>query len=100
MFTPANRGLGLGFKTRSYQRRFMGAYARSEFKRYYSVEHRRAGKDDSHFCARIQKAVKEEAKGIIANRWLVFPEFEQGRRAFWDNICGLLHLLLSFFSSV
>ena len=66
----------------------MGAYARSEFKRFYSVEHRRAGKDDSHFCARMQKAVKEEAQGIIANRWLVFPEFEQARRAFWDNICG------------
>jgi phage terminase large subunit len=78
----------LGFLSRSYQRPFMGAYARGDFDRFYRVWPRRAGKDDCELCARIDHIIHQESLGIIANYWTIFPTFAWARRAMWDNICG------------
>lgn len=45
------------------------------------IWHRRAGKDKTAFQALIKK--------MLERKWVyyyIFPEYEQGRKAFWDNI--------------
>lgn len=67
------------FRPRPYQKdalRNLCVYNRAVL-----IWHRRAGKDKTAFQALIKKAL--ERKGTY---YYVFPEYEQARKAVWDNI--------------
>jgi hypothetical protein len=74
---PAN------FQPRGYQLPFLKAWDSGEYKRFDLVQHRRSGKDK--VCvAVLAKAMVERVGGYF----YVFPEFNQGRKALWDNVDG------------
>jgi intein/homing endonuclease len=50
-------------------------------KRVFLVWHRRAGKDKTCWEAMLSKAFEE-----AGNYWYMFPEYAQGRKAFWESI--------------
>lgn len=68
------------FKPRGYQIGFFSAIDRS-IKRVLLVWPRRHGKDKSCFNALVKKAIER-----TANYYYIFPEYNQGRKALWDNI--------------
>lgn len=53
----------------------------SGIKRVFLVWHRRAGKDKTCWEAMLSKAFEE-----AGNYWYMFPEYAQGRKAFWESI--------------
>jgi len=67
------------FTARPYQKEALKGL--DEYKRAILIWHRRAGKDKTAFQALLRKAL--ERKGVF---YYIFPEYEQGRKAFWDNI--------------
>jgi len=67
------------FTPRPYQKEALQAM--DDYKRVCLIWHRRAGKDKTAFQAFLKKAL--ERKGVY---YYIFPEYEQGRKAFWDNI--------------
>ena len=71
--------LPYNFTARPYQREALKGL--DTFKRAILIWHRRAWKDKTAFQALIKKAL--ERKGVY---YYIFPEYEQGRKAFWDNI--------------
>lgn len=68
------------FTPRPYQIPFFRAVDRG-LKRILLVWPRRHGKDKSCFNALVREAVK-----TIGNYYYIFPEYNQGRKALWDNI--------------
>lgn len=68
------------FSPRDYQRGFLGAISRG-VKRLIIVWPRRHGKDKTCWNALISEAVKR-----VGNYYYIFPEYNQGRKALWDNI--------------
>ena len=73
--------LPFNFKLREYQKPFWRAIQDEPVKRAITVWHRRAGKDKTYFNALILQAIKR-----VAVYYYIFPEFNQGRKALWDNI--------------
>ena len=67
------------FVARPYQREAL--IWLDEYKRAILIWHRRAWKDKTAFQAFLKKAL--ERKWVY---YYIFPEYEQGRKAFWDNI--------------
>lgn len=67
------------FTPRPYQKNAMGSL--DTYNRAVLIWHRRAGKDKTAFQMLIKKALQK--KGVY---YYIFPEYEQGRKAFWDNI--------------
>lgn len=70
------------FKPRAYQRPFMAALDRG-IKRVILIWPRRHGKDKTCFNALVKEALKR-----TGNYYYIFPEYNQGRKALWDNIDG------------
>lgn len=68
------------FKPRQYQLGFFKAID-SGVQRVLLVWPRRHGKDKSCFNALIKKATER-----VGNYYYIFPEYNQGRKALWDNI--------------
>lgn len=68
------------FKPRSYQLGFFSAIDRG-INRVLLVWPRRHGKDKSCFNALVKKATER-----VGNYYYIFPEYNQGRKALWDNI--------------
>lgn len=68
------------FKPRRYQLGFLKAID-SNILRALLVWPRRHGKDKTCFNALVKKAVER-----TANYYYIFPEYNQGRKALWDNI--------------
>lgn len=68
------------FKPRPYQLGFFSAVDKG-IKRVLLVWPRRHGKDKSCFNALIKKATER-----VGNYYYIFPEYNQGRKALWDNI--------------
>lgn len=67
------------FKARPYQKEALEAL--DKYNRAILIWHRRAWKDKTAFQALIRKALQR--------KWVyyyIFPEYEQGRKAMWDNI--------------
>src|SRR5690242_4518061 len=85
--SPPNPG-DARFRTRSYQQQFCGHFAREEFNRLFKVWHRQGGKDDTDFNAVVQKLVLLDSAGEIGDYVYVFPEFEHGKKALWEKVCG------------
>ncbi len=69
------------FVLREYQKPFWRAIQDEPVKRAVVVWHRRAGKDKTFFNALVLQALKR-----VAVYYYVFPEFNLGRKALWDNI--------------
>jgi phage terminase large subunit len=69
------------FKPRAYQLPFLKAWDSKKYKRFDLVQHRRSGKDKVCVTA-LSKAMIERVGGY----YYVFPEFNQGRKALWDNV--------------
>lgn len=67
------------FTPRPYQRDAIDAL--SKYQRAVLIWHRRAGKDKTVLHPLIKKAL--ERVGVY---YYIFPEYEQGRKALWDNI--------------
>lgn len=67
------------FTARPYQKEALDAVER--YNRVVCIWHRRAGKDKTMFQAFLKKAMQR-----VWVYYLIFPEYEQGRKAFWDNI--------------
>jgi hypothetical protein len=86
--TPHESPRDSRFWSRSYQRAFMGGFARGEFDRFYKVWHRQAGKDDCDFNTVTQALVLQDGAGEIGNYGYIFPEFEHGKKALWDKVCA------------
>ena len=70
------------FKPRHYQIPFFKAID-SGIKRAVLIHPRRSGKDKSCYNGLIKKAVER-----VGNYYYMFPEYNQGRKALWDNIDG------------
>lgn len=68
------------FKPRPYQLGFFKAID-SGINRVLLVWPRRHGKDKSCFNALVKKATER-----VGNYYYIFPEYNQGRKALWDNI--------------
>lgn len=68
------------FKPRDYQVPFFRAVDNG-IKRVLLVWPRRHGKDKSCFNALVKEAFKR-----VGNYYYIFPEYNQGRKALWDNI--------------
>lgn len=68
------------FKPRPYQLGFFKAID-SGINRVLLVWPRRHGKDKSCFNALVKKAMER-----VGNYYYIFPEYNQGRKALWDNI--------------
>jgi hypothetical protein len=68
------------FKPRNYQKPILAAFD-SGVKNIEIVAHRRSGKDKVCFNI-LSRAMIEEIGGY----YYVFPQFNQGRKALWDNI--------------
>ena len=68
------------FQPRSYQLGFFKAID-SGIKRALLVWPRRHGKDKTCFNALVKKATER-----VGNYYYIFPEYNQGRKALWDNI--------------
>ena len=68
------------FKPRGYQLGFFRAID-SGVKRVLLIWPRRHGKDKSCFNALVKKAMER-----VGNYYYIFPEYNQGRKALWDNI--------------
>jgi hypothetical protein len=68
------------FTPRAYQLPFFKAVDRG-IKRILLVWPRRHGKDKSCFNALAKKAFER-----VGNYYYIFPEYNQGRKALWDNI--------------
>ncbi len=69
------------FKPRPYQYPFWKAAVEDDVKRIVCVWHRRAGKDKTFFNAMLVQMMKR-----VGNYAYLFPTFNQGRRAFWEQI--------------
>lgn len=69
------------FELREYQKPFWRAIQDDPVKRAIVVWHRRAGKDKTFYNALVLQAIRR-----VAIYYYVFPEFNQGRKALWDNI--------------
>ncbi len=67
------------FIPRPYQKEAL--LAMDSYLRVALIWHRRAWKDKTAFQAFVKKALQR--KGVY---YYIFPEYEQGRKAFWDNI--------------
>jgi len=67
------------FKARPYQSEALDAM--DEYNRIILIWHRRAWKDKTIWQWLIKKAL--ERKWVY---YYIFPEYEQGRKVFWDNI--------------
>lgn len=68
------------FTPRAYQLGFFKAID-SNINRVLLVWPRRHGKDKSCFNALVKKATER-----VGNYYYIFPEYNQGRKALWDNI--------------
>ena len=68
------------FAPRSYQRPFLASIDKG-IKRAVLVWPRRHGKDKACFNALVKEALKR-----VGNYFYIFPEYNQGRKALWDNI--------------
>ncbi len=68
------------FKPRAYQIGFFKAID-SGIQRALLVWPRRHGKDKTCFNALVKKATER-----VGNYYYIFPEYNQGRKALWDNI--------------
>lgn len=68
------------FSPRKYQVPFLRAVDNG-IKRILLVWPRRHGKDKSCFNALVKEAFKR-----VGNYYYIFPEYNQGRKALWDNI--------------
>jgi phage terminase large subunit len=75
----ANIILPHNFVPRPYQKEALNAF--DTYQRVVLIWHRRSGKDKTAFQAFIKKAMKR-----VGAYYYIFPEYEQGRKAFWDNI--------------
>lgn len=60
-------------------------------KRIVLVWHRRAGKDKTCWELALSEAFKTPG-----NYWYMFPEYEQGRKAFWESIDGNGKRIISY----
>lgn len=69
------------FQPRGYQLPFLQAWDTKQYKRYDLVQHRRSGKDK--VCTAVTAKAMDERIGAY---YYIFPEFNQGRKALWDNI--------------
>jgi hypothetical protein len=67
------------FSPRAYQTEFLKAI--DKYSRVVCIWHRRAWKDLTAFQWLLKKAL--ERSGVY---YLVFPEYEQGRKIFWDGM--------------
>ncbi len=67
------------FTARPYQKKALEWL--DEFKRAILIWHRRAWKDKTAFQALQKKALQR-----VGVYYYIFPEYEQWRKAFWDNI--------------
>src|SRR5665213_2358894 len=72
---PAN------FKQRDYQIPFWLKAQDEPVKRAVTVWHRRSGKDKTMLNAILMQMIRR-----VGVYYYVFPEFNQGRKALWDNI--------------
>jgi hypothetical protein len=70
------------FKPRLYQIPFLSAVDNG-VKRAILIWPRRHGKDKTCFNALVKEAFK-----AVGNYYYIFPEYNQGRKALWDNIDG------------
>ncbi len=78
------------YKPRYYQ--FPVFEARQKgIKRIVLVWHRRAGKDKTCWELGLSEAFKTPG-----NYWYMFPEYEQGRKAFWESIDGQGKRIISY----
>lgn len=68
------------FSPRAYQLGFLSAIDKG-IKRALIVWPRRHGKDKTCFNALIKKAIER-----TGNYYYIFPEYNQGRKALWDNM--------------
>lgn len=71
--------LPYNFKARPYQKEVLDAI--DKYNRMCIIWHRRGWKDKTMFQALLMKALKR--------KWVyyyIFPEYEQGRKIFWDGI--------------
>ena len=69
------------FKQRDYQIPFWLAIQDEPIKRAVTVWHRRAGKDKTYLNAVLIQMLRR-----VGVYYYVFPEFNQGRKALWQNI--------------
>lgn len=69
------------FELRDYQQTFFQEIMEAPLKRAVLVWHRRSGKDKTMLNAMVWQMLKR-----VGNYYYVFPEFNQGRKALWDNI--------------
>lgn len=69
------------FTPRPYQWNFWRAAVEDDVRRIVCVWHRRAGKDKTFFNALISQMMKR-----VGNYAYLFPTFNQGRRALWEQI--------------
>ena len=69
------------FIQREYQKPFWLRAQDEPVKRAVCVWHRRAGKDKTFLNAILLQAIRR-----VGVYYYVFPEFNQGRKALWDNI--------------
>lgn len=76
-----NIDLPHNFVLRDYQKPFWLAIQDKPVERAVLVWHRRSGKDKTMFNALVWHALQR-----VGNYYYVFPEFNQGRKALWDNI--------------
>lgn len=68
------------FRPRPYQLGFFKAID-TDVQRVLLVWPRRHGKDKSCFNALVKKSIER-----VGNYYYIFPEYNQGRKALWDNI--------------
>lgn len=76
-----NLDIPFQFTLRDYQKPFWKVTQDEPVKRAVTVWHRRSGKDKTMLNAIVNQMLRR-----VGVYYYVFPEFNQGRKALWDNI--------------
>lgn len=81
MASPVKIDIPYNFVQREYQKPFWYAIQDDPVRRAVTVWHRRAGKDKTFLNAVLIQMLRR-----VGVYYYVFPEFNQGRKALWDNL--------------